>query len=149
MNKKGFTLVELMVVIVIIGVLAAVAIPKMMAATNKAKAGEGPMILSTISTLQATYKVEKDQYMPCPKTTHGQPGVSATSGWSDIGLEQNPNSRYYDFEVETGSDHSVFTAAGILGVALGKAPAGEKITIDNHDMREADDNIRDLVPTWR
>ncbi|MCL1946612.1 MAG: prepilin-type N-terminal cleavage/methylation domain-containing protein, partial [Chitinivibrionia bacterium] len=58
MNKKGFTLVELMVVIVIIGVLAAVAIPKMMAATNKAKAGEGPQILSAISRMEASHKAE-------------------------------------------------------------------------------------------
>ena len=40
MNRKGFTLVELMVVIVIIGVLAAVAIPKFAEATSKARVTE-------------------------------------------------------------------------------------------------------------
>ena len=149
MNKKGFTLVELMVVIVIIGVLAAVAIPKMTAATNKAKAGEGPMILSSISNLQAAHKVEKNKYVECDSTPHGQPSVSATGGWSDIGFEQNPNSRYYSFVVNTSNDSSAFAASGVLGVALGKAEAGQSITVDNHDLRTASSQIKELVPNWK
>ena len=44
--KKGFTLIELMVVIVIIGVLAALAIPKFTDASTKAKISEIPTVIS-------------------------------------------------------------------------------------------------------
>ena len=43
--KKGFTLIELMVVIVIIGVLAALAIPKFTDASTKAKLSEIPTVI--------------------------------------------------------------------------------------------------------
>ena len=43
MKKQGFTLIELMVVIVIMGILAAVAVPKLFAQIDKSKASEvGP-----------------------------------------------------------------------------------------------------------
>lgn len=60
--KKGFTLVELMVVIVIIGILAALAIPRFLGATNKTKAAEFKPVLKQIYTLQEAYKQEKDAY---------------------------------------------------------------------------------------
>jgi prepilin-type N-terminal cleavage/methylation domain-containing protein len=57
--QKGFTLIELMVVIVIIGILSALAIPKMFGTSAKAKAAEAPNVISNWETLQSAYGQEK------------------------------------------------------------------------------------------
>ena len=54
-NRKGFTLIELMIVVVIIGILAAIAIPKFNQASARAKEKEADGILKQIYTLQMTY----------------------------------------------------------------------------------------------
>jgi prepilin-type N-terminal cleavage/methylation domain-containing protein len=56
--QKGFTLIELMVVVVIIGILAAVAVPKMFGMSTKAKVSEIPQTLAAFERLQEVYVSE-------------------------------------------------------------------------------------------
>ena len=58
MNKKGFTLVELMVVILIVGILAAVAIPLMQGRIDKSKWSEACTSAGTIRRSIRTYAAE-------------------------------------------------------------------------------------------
>ncbi len=57
-NRKGFTLVELMVVILIVGILAAVAIPLMQGRIDKAKWSEANATAGTIRTAIRAYAAE-------------------------------------------------------------------------------------------
>jgi len=62
-NRRGFTLIELMIVVVIIGILAALAIPKFMKVTGKAKVAEAKTILKEIFTLEKAHFNEHDYYV--------------------------------------------------------------------------------------
>jgi prepilin-type N-terminal cleavage/methylation domain-containing protein len=77
-NRKGFTLIELMIVVVIIGILAAIAIPKFNNASARAKEKEADGILKQIYTLQNTYFAEHGAFA----TSLGTPGLTEV-GWED------------------------------------------------------------------
>jgi type IV pilus assembly protein PilA len=71
-NKKGFTLIELMIVVAIIGILAAIAIPNFMNYQCKAKQSEAKTTLGNVRVAQEAYLAEWDTY----STDTGALGVS-------------------------------------------------------------------------
>lgn len=62
-NQRGFTLVELMIVVIIVGILAAVAIPMYQGATERAKASEAVAALGTIRGAMRVYYAEHATYV--------------------------------------------------------------------------------------
>jgi len=76
-NEKGFTLIELMIVIAIIGILAAVAIPSYQNYTKRAKASEAKIMLDAIRTNEEAYKAQNNNYTSS-MTLLGNPAANAT-----------------------------------------------------------------------
>ena len=58
-NKKGFTLIELIMVTIILGILAAVAIPRYVATVSKAEAAAEDAVISSIKSGLETYATEQ------------------------------------------------------------------------------------------
>lgn len=63
-NKKGFTLIELMIVVAIIGILAAVAIPKFADLINKSKEGATKGALSSVRSAIQVYYGDNEGWFP-------------------------------------------------------------------------------------
>ena len=71
--KKGFTLIELMIVIAIIGILAAVAIPMYSDYTKKSRTSEVPDTVKSLVIAQLAFKEDSLK----------NPGYATTSGFCD------------------------------------------------------------------
>ena len=63
-NKKGFTLIELMIVVAIIGILAAIAIPKFADLINKSKEGATKGALSSVRSALQVYYGDNEGWFP-------------------------------------------------------------------------------------
>ncbi|RMF93609.1 MAG: prepilin-type N-terminal cleavage/methylation domain-containing protein [Candidatus Schekmanbacteria bacterium] len=61
-NKKGFTLIELMIVVAIIGILAAIAVPNFLKFQSRAKQSEAKNNLSAIFTAEISYFGEYNSF---------------------------------------------------------------------------------------
>lgn len=61
-NDKGFTLIELMVVIVILGILAAIIAPRIIGRTDEAKVTEAKVQMKNIETALKLYKLDSGVY---------------------------------------------------------------------------------------
>lgn len=109
-NEKGVTIIELMIVVVIIGVLAAVAIPAYKRYIKKAHAAEVPMIFAELASKEEAYKAENNRYLPTgaafPATIQqDNPTVlgALPANWTALRINVPKTALYCQYEVFAGA----------------------------------------------
>jgi prepilin-type N-terminal cleavage/methylation domain-containing protein len=128
-NQKGFSLIEMMIVVALLGILAAIAIPTYMGIQKKGKRTEYRANLEIIKLLEEKRHAEQGTYITGANTAalklalpHFQPGDAANL--------------LYDYSVTCVDTRLDFTAT-----ATGKATgpdAGKKFCIDQDNQKGED-----------
>src|SRR5512133_1777879 len=80
-NRKGFTLVELMIVVAIIGILAAIAIPNFLNFRLKAKTSEAKSNLGAIRSTEVAFFAEWNSYVGNQPNTPLATPTAAKTAW--------------------------------------------------------------------
>ncbi len=107
-KRDGFTLIELMIVILIIGIIATLAIPRFMRATAKARKKEVFGIMRQIYILETSYYMAEGEY--APSTGPNQIPI--------IGFREPSYKRRYDYTVRAGASGNIANSMHIVATEI-------------------------------
>ena len=119
MNQKGFSLVELMIVVGIIGILATLAVPKFQQFQAKAKMTEAKNMLAQIHSLEQSYFLDNNAFLAGAQAyTRGTPcAVPAWATTLGFGITPcNATTPRFDYTVAS-ANAAVFVATATAGAA--------------------------------
>ncbi|MBY0401362.1 prepilin-type N-terminal cleavage/methylation domain-containing protein [Myxococcota bacterium] len=133
--QQGFTLIELMIVVAIIGILAAIAIPNFLRFQLKSKSSEGKVNIAAIRTAEESYLAEFGSYVAA--VAHPAAGIPGASK-QPLGVVA-PGANFD--QLGWGPEGNVFFQYAVRTNAVG-APNAYTITA------EADIDVDTVIQGW-
>ncbi|MFZ5479460.1 MAG: type IV pilin protein [Myxococcota bacterium] len=119
--RRGFSLLELMVSVAIVGVLAAIAVPNFRELQHVAKRAEVPSNVNGIHHSELLYDAAFDEFLSAGSNPPGSPGKDGrawdfgVSGWRDLGWSPEGDVRGVYEVVATGAAFEVVGACDVDG----------------------------------
>ena len=121
--RKGFTLVELVIVVIIIGVLGSIAVPQYMAGVERSRAGKARTVMMIISKAEKMRAADNNgAYVACAASANLEANLGSYTEMTDIAADID-----WDYSVGIGAGSFTVTATKRAGLRN----AGEQITLSN------------------
>ena len=105
-KRKGFTLVELVIVIVIVGILSVISVPIYRGYVEKAMMTEGKVLIGAIAKSELAYHVEHGYFL----------NVGWTNSSRELDIDVRGNKYFREFYAQSGGG-SYYTSSNISAVA--------------------------------
>jgi general secretion pathway protein G len=123
MKRNGFTLVEILIVVVILGILAAIVVPQFTSASQEAVKGALASQIQTIESQIELYRVQNQGDYPDDDATDPLVGGGGNGGWGIM-----VSSQYLKGEPMNGYTGTSTVAVGLpVVVANGASPLADAV----------------------